>query len=254
MNGIYEWVRNIAFYMIFVTVLSHILPNKKYDKYLHLFTGMLLILLVVKPLTGGLHLEEQIAGYFESITFQNEAADLQKELLGVEGKRLERLIGQYEEAVAIDVAEMARAEGLSVVSAAVRIGKNPEDTDFGMVQAIYLTVSLDRSREDAGSLFGDTAQVKPVEKVQTVVIGSEKENKSEEEPGDQEAAAEGVHGQERLYRQEENAAVLGLRDRLTAYYKLEEGYVEIQVENGKGDMDASAGSRSDLSDSGSSGR
>ncbi|MEG0566781.1 MAG: stage III sporulation protein AF, partial [Hungatella sp.] len=99
MRVLYQWVANITFYFIFITVVSNLLPNKKYEKYCRLFMGMVLILLVIQPLTASLRLEDRLAYYFESITFQNESEDLKKELLGMETQRLQQMIAQYEEAV-----------------------------------------------------------------------------------------------------------------------------------------------------------
>lgn len=53
MEGIYRWVSNIVYYLIFVTIITNLLPAGKYEKYLRLFAGCILILLVLQPLTGG---------------------------------------------------------------------------------------------------------------------------------------------------------------------------------------------------------
>ena len=34
---IYEWIGNIAFYMIMVTAVLHLLPNSDYQKYIRFF-------------------------------------------------------------------------------------------------------------------------------------------------------------------------------------------------------------------------
>ena len=53
MEGIYRWVSNIVYHLIFVTIITNLLPAGKYEKYLRLFAGRILILLVLQPLTGG---------------------------------------------------------------------------------------------------------------------------------------------------------------------------------------------------------
>ena len=80
MEGLYEWIRNITYYLIFMTVVTNLLPDKKYEKYFRLFAGMVLILLVLKPFTGGLRLDDKLAYYFESISFQKEASELSSQL------------------------------------------------------------------------------------------------------------------------------------------------------------------------------
>ena len=39
MKAIENWVKDIVFYMIFVTMVMNLLPDPKYEKYLRLFAG-----------------------------------------------------------------------------------------------------------------------------------------------------------------------------------------------------------------------
>ena len=59
MEAVYGWVKNIIYYMIFLSVVNNLLADSKYGKYIRFFSGMVLILLVVSPFTGGLHLEDR---------------------------------------------------------------------------------------------------------------------------------------------------------------------------------------------------
>ena len=111
MEGLYEWIRNITYYLIFMTVVANLLPDKKYEKYFRLFAGMVLILLVLKPFTGGLRLDDKLAYYFESISFQKEASELSAQLTNMEGVRLKSMVSQYEEAVENDLRTMAESSG-----------------------------------------------------------------------------------------------------------------------------------------------
>ena len=46
---IYEWVRNIACYMVLVTAFIQIVPGNDYKKYIRFFTGIILIILLMTP-------------------------------------------------------------------------------------------------------------------------------------------------------------------------------------------------------------
>lgn len=221
MAGLYSWVGNIAFYLIFITVVTSLLPNKKYERYLKLFTGMVLILLVLKPLTGSLRLEDKIAYYFESITFQNESEDLKKELLGMEQQRLRQMIGQYENAVAKDVEAMAEDMGFYPQNTDITIEGNQESQAFGTVTHIRMQVSRkppDEEGAEALETEGASTQIDPVERivaadgVEPVQIGA----------GDSETA---VRPDETLNR---------LRRKVEGYYGLETADVEIKLAEGEG--------------------
>ena len=91
MSGIYDWIRDIIGYMVLMTAILNFLPDRKYVKYFRLFSGTLLILLIFRPAIEFTGLEEQTAGLFERITFQNDAKLLQREITDADGKRLGKL-------------------------------------------------------------------------------------------------------------------------------------------------------------------
>ncbi|MEG2700170.1 MAG: stage III sporulation protein AF [Hungatella sp.] len=206
MRVLYQWVANITFYFIFITVVSNLLPNKKYEKYCRLFMGMVLILLVIQPLTASLRLEDRLAYYFESITFQNESEDLKKELLGMETQRLQQMIAQYEEAVGGDLENMASDFGFYPVRTEVTIESRSDHADFGTVTALFLL--LTENPEDAKSQA--PGFVHPVESVK---IGQRRPTPAKE------ISSEGLNQ---------------LRRKVEGYYGLEAKDVEIQLEGGNG--------------------
>ena len=213
MEELYGWVKNITCYLIFITVAVNLLPNKKYEKYIRLFAGMVLILLVVKPLTGSLRLEDKISRYFESISFQNEADELKNDLIGMENIRLVKVIEQYQEAVAGDLEQMAQMEGFYPVSTSVTIEGDQAKENFGQVTRISMTVSAETDPQET--------LVEPVKKV---------------EIGDRDQVVK------------ENTSLNTLRKRIEEYYGLEGTYVEIQLEERLGAVADFAGGRNDLPD------
>lgn len=64
MEWIYQWVRNLAFFFIFLSVIMNFLPNVEEKKYIRFFMGMLLILILIRPLLNfgniGVILEQQV--------------------------------------------------------------------------------------------------------------------------------------------------------------------------------------------------
>lgn len=227
MEGIYGWVKNIIYYMIFLSVVNNLLADSKYEKYVRFFAGMVLILLVVSPFTGSLHLDEQISAMFKSISFQNDTEDFKTELWGMEDKRLEQVIGKYEEAVENDVAAMARAEGINCALVRVRIDADRESSRYGQVKEISLV--LDKKGDQAK----ESREVHPVnvgnEKVESIMIEpvkiQEEDKRTADKAGEEdEAGPAGV-----LARNRENAVELNhLAGKVAQYYGLEETCVEVQ--------------------------
>lgn len=49
MDAILGWIKSIVYFSLFLTVLLQLLPNEKYKKYIRFFAGLLMMLLVLKP-------------------------------------------------------------------------------------------------------------------------------------------------------------------------------------------------------------
>lgn len=46
---VYQWVKNLAVFYILLTVVLHLIPDKKYDRYVRHFMGLLLIVMMSAP-------------------------------------------------------------------------------------------------------------------------------------------------------------------------------------------------------------
>ena len=84
LDYIYEWMENIAFYMVIVVTAMQMVSGESYKKYIRFFAGMILILMLTGPIL-------KIFGMSE---FQ--VTEYQKELEEIENatKYMEQIIGE----------------------------------------------------------------------------------------------------------------------------------------------------------------
>ena len=136
MTAVYEWIRNLTAFFLFLSVMENLLPGQKYGKYIRLFAGMVLILLAGEPLTSGVNLDEVLARSYEDLVIRGEAGELKEQLGATEQKRLGQILSQYEEAVGRDVRELAQSCGLTVMDCRVRIEGDEDSPEFGTVREI----------------------------------------------------------------------------------------------------------------------
>lgn len=155
MESLYTWVRNITYYLIFLTVLENLLPSRKYERYVRLFAGMILILLVIQPVLGGMNLEERLAYAFESWTFQQDSSGLDKQLEAGGKQREQTMVRRYEEAVEMDIRRMAEGLGLQVADVQVKIGADEKKDTFGQVTSIRIAAGK------SGTELGDGRDQSP---------------------------------------------------------------------------------------------
>lgn len=90
-----DWLKSIVGYMLIVSVTMQVLPNRKYEQYVKLFTGCVLIILVLHPILKmgdvSTFLENRISQYVqeqeafeaelgkEKIKFQEESGQQMQE-------------------------------------------------------------------------------------------------------------------------------------------------------------------------------
>ncbi|MCD8225227.1 MAG: stage III sporulation protein AF [Clostridiales bacterium] len=151
MESVYRWLRSLAGYLLFWAVLENLLPGKSYEKYVRLFAGVILILLVFQPLVNIVDLEGIAARDYEERLFSYDVGELEKELLGVEEKRTALLIENYEQAVEEDVRQMAVDAGFSVLSCDVEIEADEGADEFGSVTAVTLRIAGADGNPDDGN-------------------------------------------------------------------------------------------------------
>ncbi len=220
MEQVENWVRNIVCYLIFLTLICNLLPSGKYEKYVRLFGGMVLILVVIQPFTSSLQLDEKIAYYFETFSFQEEMSGLKEELGEMDRQRAETITKEYEQAAASDVERMAKEAGFSPVSVEVDIDSDQESETFGMVVQVSLVVEGENGtgEDDGEETYGEEKENRAEQAVEVAVEQVEPVKiQTEESETDEEEESEGIF--------------LELASEIADYYELEESHVEIQMEH-----------------------
>ena len=87
LNYIYDWIENIAFYLVILVAVMQMIPQNSYQKYIRFFAGMILILMLAGPIVklfgmtdfqsieyqSVLQEMEEASGYMESIIGEEES-------------------------------------------------------------------------------------------------------------------------------------------------------------------------------------
>lgn len=83
---IYEWIENIAFYLIILVAIMQMIPNNSYQKYIRFFAGMILILLLAGPILKLFDMEDYQEQEYQAVMSEiKEAGQYMESLIGEEG-------------------------------------------------------------------------------------------------------------------------------------------------------------------------
>lgn len=82
---LYEWLRNLSFYLILVTAVMYILPANGYRKYIRFFTGLVLILMILTPVFELFGTEYTVTDYFDGYDFEKNMKKIEDEMREIDG-------------------------------------------------------------------------------------------------------------------------------------------------------------------------
>ena len=235
-----DWARNILFFMVFLSVISHLLADRSYEKYIRFFAGMVLILITISPLKGGLNFQEQAGILFEEFSDFWEKQQAGEVLADVDKNRMGMLFSEYKKETEKRIGEMAEAEGFVYGGAEVTLQERSESSDYGRVEKIRLHLKKEEN-VDGEQNEGDTGgldKVKSSEKTEGRTDGESNVSVKVEIPD----VKAGLSGKKKEILGTGSLQEQQLKRKVAQYYGLEEACVEIWWEDDQGEVAAPAGS------------
>ena len=241
-----DWARNILFFMVFLSVISHLLADRSYEKYIRFFAGMVLILITISPLKGGLNFQEQAGILFEEFSDFWEKQQVGEVLADVDKNRMGVFFSEYKKETEKRIGEMAEAEGFVCRGAEVTLQERSESSDYGRVEKIRLhlkkeeNVDGEQNERDTGGLD----KVKSSEKTEGRTDGESNVSVKVEIPD----VKAGLSGKKKEILGTGSLQEQQLKRKVAQYYGLEEACVEIWWEDDQGEVAVPAPVGSDIND------
>lgn len=114
----YQWMKNLAVFYILFTAVLHLVPDKKYERYIRSFMGLLLIYMLCTPVVAVLGKSGELLQSFSSNYRQEKNLLEQKE---AEDLQAFYLYQGYENELAEKIRESLDGTGIKTADAAVNI-------------------------------------------------------------------------------------------------------------------------------------
>ena len=81
---IYEWMKNVAFYLVIIVVALQMIPGETYKKYIRFFAGLILILMLAGPILNLFGMSELPKDEFKKELDRIEAFLQKEENIGIQ--------------------------------------------------------------------------------------------------------------------------------------------------------------------------
>lgn len=152
-----QWVKGVVFYLILLTVVSHLLPGHRYDKYIRLFTGMLLIVIVIRPVTHLFSWDVLFDSHYFSAVKEEIGNEIDEEFMEeLEDVQTEQLCQEYKKQTREVIEAEAEKLGLYVTECDVQTAWK-ENTI--VIEALNIRVQSAQTQQKETSTPASIAQV-----------------------------------------------------------------------------------------------
>ena len=147
MELVVSYAKTVLFFLLFVNLVIQLLQGSSYERFIRPVCGMILIVLVIRPMLQLFGGDEKVLFAAEqklSLLFtKNEMAMAEPEQDGYTFAVLE----QYEAELTGQLEELLSEEGLTVVSADFSI--SAEEKEFGVIRGITVTARERQTEEES---------------------------------------------------------------------------------------------------------
>ena len=75
---IYQWIENIAFYLVILTVGMQMVPNGVYKKYIQFFSGLILVILLMGPIFKIFGVKNEFEELFDDAQYQQKIEEIEE--------------------------------------------------------------------------------------------------------------------------------------------------------------------------------
>lgn len=89
MEFFYEWIQNIAFFLVVVNVVIQMIPDNSYRKYIRFFMGLLLIVMLSGPIIKAFGMQQKFSEIYTSAEYKQKIKEIEETTKYLENISLE---------------------------------------------------------------------------------------------------------------------------------------------------------------------
>lgn len=141
MSMLKEVVRNVLMYYIVLTVIMSLIGDSAYKKYIDMFTGLVLILIILNPIIRFFKADSVLDYQIRKNQLFAVTSQESQDLMVAEVKQQEMLVKQYKDIIAGEVSTQLENNELYPVDVDISIDEDIKSETFGSVEAISIEYS-----------------------------------------------------------------------------------------------------------------
>ncbi len=140
-EGVLHIIKNIIIFSLISFVFLELCPKEEYKKYINLFTGFVLIIIVLNPLSKYFGKAPDIGNMVNEYFIANELKDMEYFFEDYDQMRVEFVVAGYENEIIADIKAIVESEQLLLDSADIMLDTDVDSEGFLAVTEVSLVVT-----------------------------------------------------------------------------------------------------------------
>lgn len=136
-----EWIKQIFVTGIMTELILHLLPDKKYDKYVRLICGVILTMVCISPILSFFNHKNNIKDYIRAFEKIGEKYDSQAMIENMQGDDQSYYIQNYIKENAKYINSLVFEAGLNPVDCQIILDMEEDSKTYGSIKTITLTIA-----------------------------------------------------------------------------------------------------------------
>ncbi|MBQ9885760.1 MAG: stage III sporulation protein AF [Lachnospiraceae bacterium] len=145
MSEIKDWAIGIIGFILIMSIVSHLVNGRKFFKYIRFFMGLILVLIVIKPVSSFFDLDKKLEDFLNSYGIELSINDLQSKLELSLDEFKDNYIESYKEAIRDKISDIVKNDGYDAVKIDADVNEDNASEDYGRIEGlkIYLKAMAD---------------------------------------------------------------------------------------------------------------
>lgn len=162
LEAFYGWVEDITVYMIMITLIYKLSASATYKPYIKLFTGLLMVIIIMKPVANVWNGEWEVELNQEKYNWELESARISEEIYNEESRKI--MLETYRSEMEQQISKKLSEYDLFLEKLQIMFG---EGAEFGLIKEIQMMVSYENPGDRMVIQIGDIS-LENKEKVSSV--------------------------------------------------------------------------------------
>ncbi|MDD6571040.1 MAG: stage III sporulation protein AF [Thermoflexaceae bacterium] len=134
-------IRKIVIFSLISFVVLELVPKEEYKKYINLFTGMVLIIIIVTPVYELLNQSGSFSDVMDQYLLKSEVRDQNMYFNEYDQMRTEAVISEYKDQMIANITEIIESEQLVANSVDVTFNMDTESGNFLAITGVTAVVA-----------------------------------------------------------------------------------------------------------------